>query len=168
MKAISPALPSQRLLPHVVSLIFLNVTPKSSLEYVYRTSLSTGSFSTDDGDGSENVIKHDSRFFKLSALISVHLKCQKYWANFPGVDFLGTALKFRKRKKNSSSLVYTSSITRKIMHFYVVVVQRRQRNVQLEKCGARANLLFFGRSRCCRRRYLSSRQTSTNGRSKRL
>ena len=108
-------------------------------------------------------------FFKLSALISVRLKCQKYWANFPGVDFLGTALKFRKRKKNSSSLVYTSSITRKIMHFYVVVVQKRQRNVQLEKCGARANLLFFGRSRCCRRRrYLSSRQTSTNGRSKRL
>ena len=37
-------------------------------------------------------------------------------ANFPGVDFLGTALEFRKSKKISSSLVY--------------VLYKRQRNVQ--------------------------------------
>ena len=52
--------------------------------------------------------------------------------NFPGVDFLGTTLNLRKRKKNSSSLVCVLH-KREIMHFQVVVVQRRQRNVQ-EKC----------------------------------
>ena len=59
-----------------------------------------GSFSTDDGDG------RNSRFFSnFSAFIPIRLKSQK-WANFTGVDFLGTALKFRKRKKTSSPLVY--------------------------------------------------------------
>ena len=47
---------------------------------------------------------------------------------FPGVDFLGTALKFGKREKNLSYLVY--SIKREIRHFLVLVVQGRQRNVQ--------------------------------------
>ena len=28
------------------------------------------------------------------------------WANYTGVDFSGTGLKLRKRKENSSSLVY--------------------------------------------------------------
>ena len=45
---------------------------------------------------------------------------------FPGVDFLGSALKFRKRKKNSSSLVYVfheRPIKCEIRHFHVVVVQ---------------------------------------------
>ena len=39
-------------------------------------------------------------------------------ANFPGVDFLGTTLKFSKRKKNSLSLVY-------VLHrdFHAVVVR---------------------------------------------
>ena len=44
--------------------------------------------------------------------------------NFPGVDFLGlgpNSLKFRKRKKNQKV---------QIRHFHVVVVQRRQRNVE--------------------------------------
>ena len=49
--------------------------------------------------------------------------------NFPGVYFLGTALKFRKRKKNSSSLV-TSSIKREIWH-----LPRRIRGaVTVKKC----------------------------------
>ena len=61
------------------------------------------SLSTDDD---ENVtLKMNSRFSNFSAFIPIRLKCQM-WANFPGVDFLRTALRFRKRKKNSSSLVY--------------------------------------------------------------
>ena len=72
-------------------------------------------------------------------------------------DFLGTARKFRKRKKIRRRL-FTSSMKRKIRHFHVVVVQSRQRNVQ-KKRDARAKLLFwltnqllFCLSRCCRRR----------------
>ena len=50
-------------------------------------------WSTRAGDSSENVtFKMNSRFFQTYV--------------FPGADFLGTALKFRKRKKNTSSLVY--------------------------------------------------------------
>ena len=44
------------------------------------------------------------------------------WASFPGVDFLATGLKFRKRKKNSLFLVYVLH-KREIRHFYLVVVQ---------------------------------------------
>ena len=65
------------------------------------------SFSIDDGDGSENVaLKMNKRFFflKLCRVYSSSLKMSNV-ANFPGVDYLGPALKFRKRKKNSSSLV---------------------------------------------------------------
>ena len=88
--------------------------------------VSIGSFSIDD---SENVtLKMNSCFFKLSRVYCFpasrglcllplifasswetsagrEVYCQMY-ANFPGVDFLGTALKFRKGKKNSSSHVY--------------------------------------------------------------
>ena len=42
---------------------------------------------------------------------------------------MGTALKFRKRKKISSSLVYVLQ-KREIRHFHVVVEQQQQRNVQ--------------------------------------
>ena len=53
--------------------------------------------------------------------------CQMY-ANFPGVDFLGTALKFRKGKKNSSSHVY-------VLH--------QTCNEAFSRCSrARAKLLF--------------------------
>ena len=60
----------------------------------------------DDDDGSEKVtLKMNSRFFNFSAFIPIRLKC-KMQANFPGVDFMRTALMFRKKKKNSSSLVH--------------------------------------------------------------
>ena len=59
-----------------------------------------GSFSTDDGDG------RNSRFFKLFRVYSSSLEKSKVGEFFPGVDFLGTALKFRKRKKTLSPLVY--------------------------------------------------------------
>ena len=60
------------------------------------------------------------RFTKMS---------EQMQANFPTVHFLGTALKLRKRNKNSRSLVY---VVHKawIRHLHVVVVQWRQRNVQ--------------------------------------
>ena len=76
----------------------------------------------------------------FSAFMPVSLKCQKR-AKFPGVDFLGAALKFRKRKKNLSLLVYVLHKKHEIIHFHVTVVQRQQRNVQ-KKCAARAYFLF--------------------------
>ena len=45
------------------------------------------------------------------------------------------------KEKESRCLVFTSSTKREIRHFHVVVVQRRQRNVQ-KKRDARAKLLF--------------------------
>ena len=59
-----------------------------SLHYVL------GNMSIDDGAGSENgILKLNSCFFQNLSRISLEL------------SFLGTALKFRKRNKNSSSLV---------------------------------------------------------------
>ena len=61
------------------------------------------------------------------------------------------------KEKESCCLVFTSSTKREIWHFHVVVVQRRQRNVQ-KKHDSWVKLLFnqsepiaFSRS-CCRRR----------------
>ena len=70
------------------------------------------------------------RFSIFSAFILVSLKSQKR-AKFPGADFLGTTLKFRKKK-------------REIMHFHIAVVQRQQRNQRnvQEKCVAHVYFLF--------------------------
>ena len=51
--------------------------------------------------------------------------------NFPWVDFLGTALKFRNRKKNSSSFV--CALYGEIRHFPFAVLQWRQRSVSRKK-----------------------------------
>ena len=67
------------------------------------------------------------------------------------------------KEGESRCLVFTSSSKREIRHFHVVVVQRRQRNVQKgvmhvqSCCFANLNQLLFCRS-CCRRprRCLSS------------
>ena len=62
------------------------------------------------------------------------------------------------KEKESRCLVFTSSTKREIRHFHVVVVQRRQRNVQKRVmnvqrcCFGNLNLLFFCRSPCRRRR----------------
>ena len=63
--------------------------------------------SFDDGEGKENVTFEimNARFLKLFRVYSISLN-MSHVGEFPGVDFLGTALKFRKRTKNSSSLVY--------------------------------------------------------------
>ena len=90
--------------------------------YVIRRTFVCGieKCSTDNAYGSENVtLKMNSLFFSnFSAFIPVRLKLSKV-GEFPWSWFLGTALKFRKTKKNSSSLVY-ASIQREIMHFHVL------------------------------------------------
>ena len=69
-----------------------------------------------------------------------------------------TVSKFRKRKGKLLSHVFTSWTKREIKHFHVVVVQRRQRNVQKSMirgqscCLINLNQLLFSRSRCRRRR----------------
>ena len=61
------------------------------------------------------------------------------------------------KEKESCCFVFLSSTKRGISHFHIVVVQRRQRNVQKSVmnvqscCFANINLLLFCRS-CCRRR----------------
>ena len=45
------------------------------------------------------------------------------WANFLGVDFLGTALKFRNEKENFVIACFTSSIKHEIRHFHITVMQ---------------------------------------------
>ena len=74
------------------------------------------------------------------------------------------------KEKESCCLVFPSSTRREIRHFHVVVVQRRQRNVQKSTISIRVqdcyfvnlNLLVYCRSRCSRRlRFLSSHATTT-------
>ena len=115
------------------------------LQPIYRLRFleSKWSFSIDDGDDRENVtFKINSRFVKLCRFYANSLKCQMQ-ANFPGVDFLGTALKFRNRKKRIRRRFFTSFGKRAISrHFHVEVMQWGQRNV-LKKRDARAKLLFW-------------------------
>ena len=71
---------------------------------------------------------------------------------FSGAEFKKTVSEFRKRKRKSLLSSFTSSTKREIRHFHVVVVQRRQRNVQKSVmhvqscCFADLNLLLFCRS----------------------
>ena len=50
------------------------------------------------------------------------------WERFPGVDFLGAGLKFKKRKENSSSLVYV------LHNSWKEAFSRRSREVMAKKC----------------------------------
>jgi len=59
-------------------------------------------------------------------------------ANFSGVEFLRTVLKFRKRQRRSLSCV-NASTNREIRQFHVEVVQRRQRNVQKSVMHVQSN-----------------------------
>ena len=80
---------------------------------------------------------------------------------FFGVDSKGLYQRSGKEKE-SCCLVFPSSTKREIWHFHVVLVQRRQRNVQksvmhVQSCGfANLNLLLFGCFRCLRRRRILS------------
>ena len=77
----------------------------------------------DDGDGSENVtLKMNSRFFNFSAFIPIRLKC-KMQANFPGVDFMRTALILSlQRERKIRRRLFTSSIKREFRHFHIIAV----------------------------------------------
>ena len=95
-----------------------------------------------NGDGSENVtIVMKSRFSKRRRDYSnAVFKCQMK-VKLTGVEFLETAPKFRKRKKNWSSCVY---VFHKISH---QETSRPSRVVTAKKCtkkcNARAELLFW-------------------------
>ena len=89
------------------------------------------SCSIDDGHSSENItFKMNFAFFKtlLWLFQSVeNVKCRQIHSR--GVDFLGTALKFKKRKNNLSSLVHPPPqpprppLKCEIRHFYITVMQ---------------------------------------------
>ena len=104
----------------------------------------------------EHHFKMNSSFFSLCSVYSSSLKISKV-GNFPGVDLFGTSFKFGKWKTNSSSLVYVYSMTRKIRHFHVVVVQWQPEIYQKEWCTFKLVVLLnkpiaFWRCRCRRRR----------------
>ena len=117
-----------------------------------------GTLRCENGNGRENVaLKVNSPFFNLHRDFSNWL-CQIN-ANSPGVEFLRALFNFRKRKKVHCCLV-TSSITREIRHFHIVVVHRKARKCT-KKCDASAKLLFcllnlliFWRSGCRHRRQI--------------
>ena len=64
------------------------------------------------------------------------------WANPPEAEFQVTISKLRKRNKISSLLVYVLH-KREIRHFHVVVVQKRERNVQKSVMHVRSSLKFI-------------------------
>ena len=63
-------------------------------------------------------------------------------ANTPGVEFLIKTSKFRTKRKFRRMLL-TSSIKREVMHFHVVVVHRRQRNIQKSVLQVQSCCCFF-------------------------
>ena len=86
----------------------------------------------------------NSRCFKLHRSFYNSLDLSNAYDFFPGVEFQRTVSKLTKTKRKSvvRCLVFTSSIKREIRKFHVVIVQRRQKNVQ-KKRDARAKLLFY-------------------------
>ena len=115
-----------------------------------------GSLSNNDGDGQENVsFKVCSRCFQLYRANSISL-----YSSDVGESFWSWILKdcIRVQEKKKRVVVLCSH-----PQFHIVVVQRRQRNVQtsvihVQSCYfANLNLLLFCRPRCRRcRRCLSS------------
>ena len=125
------------------------------------------SLSNSAGDSYENVtLKGKSRCFKLYRAYSISFNLLNV-GNFPLQLNSKRLYQSSGKKKESRCLVFTYSIKREIWHFYVVVLQWLQRNVQ-KKRDARAELLFcqswnlllFCRSRWRRRRRCLSSLTS--------
>ena len=134
-----------------------------------------GSLSNNKGDGYGNgTQKMNSRYFKLrlfqlsqffqTALIPT-LSIHQMLAIFFFLLEMNSKRLYQSsaKEKESRCLVFTSSTEHEIRHFPVVVVQRRQGNVQKSVmhvqscCFANLHLLRFCRSRCRhRRRCLSS------------
>ena len=65
----------------------------------------------------------DTTFFARCLIIQM-------LAKFFGVEFEKDCIKVQKKKKESCCLLFPSSTKRELRPFHVVVVQRRQRNVQ--------------------------------------
>ena len=103
----------------------------------------------------------NSNCFKLYRAYSISFNSYKCWP--VSLELNSKALyQSSGKKKESCRFVLPSSTKREIRHFHVVVVKRRQRNVQksvmhVQSCYfANLNLLVYsGRSRC-RRLCLSS------------
>ena len=94
------------------------------------------------------------------ALIPSRFFFNRCWQNFLELNSKGLYKSSGKEKE--SCLVFPSSTKSEIRHFHIVVVQRRQRNVQKSVmhvqscCFANIILLLFCRSPCqCRRCCLS-------------
>ena len=87
------------------------------------------------------VLQSLSRLFHLVYFV-------KYWQMFLELNSKGLYQSLGKEKE-SCCVVFSSSIKREIRNFHVVVVQRRQRNVQTSVmhvqscCFADLNLCFF-------------------------
>ena len=111
-----------------------------------------------DGDGylktslKKPWIAATSNFIALISTRSI----RQILTNFSGVK--SKRLQSSGKEEKSRCFVFTASSKREIRHFHVVVLQRRQRNVQKSVmpmqscCFANLNLLLFCRSRCRRRR----------------
>ena len=102
-------------------------------------------------------VKSDSRYFKLHRAHSDAFN----WSNVGKSLWnwiLRNCIKVQENKKESCCLVFPSSTKREFRYFHVVLVQRRQRNVQKSVmhvqscCLADLNPLLFCSSCCCRRR----------------
>ena len=97
----------------------------------------------------------NSDCFKLYRAYSISFNSYKCWPVSLKLNSKALYQSSRK-KKESCCFAFPYSTKREIRHFHVVVVQRRQRNVQksVQSCYfANLNLLVYsGPSRCRRRR----------------
>ena len=108
---------------------------------LYKTKLRTywgpQSHSIDEGDGSETVtiktVETSSRFHKLCRVYSNSLNMSNLSPNFSADELLGTTPKFRRQRNDTPRRVFTSSISRRIRHFHVMVVQEWQGNLEMYK-----------------------------------
>ena len=124
------------------------------------------------GEGRERGVVSQKTCYFSGRCWAVNSRCLKLYRGY-SISFyssnvgelfwswiLKDCIKVQEKKKESCCLGFLSSTTRGIMHFHVVVVKRRLRNVQKIKsvmhvqscCFANINLLLLCRSRCRRRR----------------
>ena len=87
------------------------------------------SLSNKDGDGYEKVTQRVIALLQALSRLFQLVQFVKCWQIFLELNSKGL-YQSSGREKESRCLVFTSSTNRKIKHFHVVVVQRRQRNVQ--------------------------------------
>ena len=125
----------------------------SEYESASARPLPLGSLRNDDGDGYENVTeKVNLRCLKLYRAYSISFNSSNVGKFFRSW-ILKDCIQFQEISRKLSSFVPVLD-KREIRQFHVVVLQRRQRNVQKSVmhvqscCFACLNLLLFCRSRC--------------------